>query len=65
MAEKRTHPQLIRTAEKEYNCSACGDFKVEIIEPTQHLWELIKQDYAEHLKRRHSESKSKWPKAKS
>lgn len=47
-------PELIKINENEFNCSLCGDFKVEVRKWSETLWASIQADFAEHVKRRHS-----------
>jgi len=45
---------LVKIADNEFDCSGCGDFKVELREHSESLWRLIEADFADHVRRRHS-----------
>jgi hypothetical protein len=53
-----TNAELVKITDHEFNCSVCGDFKVEIVSHTEGLWNLIRSDFADHVRRRHSNEAS-------
>lgn len=50
-----TNAELVKISDNEYNCSVCGDFKVEILKRTDSLWRSVQSDFADHVRRRHSD----------
>ena len=53
-----TKTELVKITDSEFNCSVCGDFKVEIVSPTESLWKMIQSDFTDHVRRRHSNEAS-------
>lgn len=58
LADMATNAELVKITDNEFNCSVCGDFKVEIVSHTEGLWKMIQSDFADHVRRRHSNEAS-------